>query len=312
MPSLLVIGECMMELKAKGEHEFSREFAGDTYNSAVYAKRWSPNLDVSILSAVGTDPISDAMLERWSTEGIDYSLVPRSEHLHPGIYAITTDKNGERNFIYWRQNSAASQMMPLLESSKGLADIPISSCVYFSGLSLAILNDKDKKSLLKLIAKLRSQGAKIAFDPNYRPRMWRDLEHAKEWINKAYSTCDIAFPGMDDHQALFSHQGHHAIHNFLHQFSCTEVIIKCGAFGVFTYHKRRACSHHPFKAAPNQIDSTAAGDSFAGTYLASRLSGSAIPEAVDNAAMVASVVVQHPGAIIDREIYKEIIFSETL
>lgn len=49
MSSLLAIGECMMELNAQGDQGFSRAFAGDTYNSAVYAKRWNPELKVSML-----------------------------------------------------------------------------------------------------------------------------------------------------------------------------------------------------------------------------------------------------------------------
>ncbi len=83
MTSLLVIGECMMELSAQDDLYYARAFAGDTYNAAVYAKRWCPELEVSYLSAVGTDAISDAMLEQWLTEGIDCLLVVRSEDAPP-------------------------------------------------------------------------------------------------------------------------------------------------------------------------------------------------------------------------------------
>lgn len=304
MSSLLAIGECMMELNAQGDQGFSRAFAGDTYNSAVYAKRWNPELKVSMLSAVGNDTISNSMLEHWSREGIDYSLVPRSQTAHPGIYAITTDDKGERSFLYWRKQSAATQMMTLLQANGGAAALPDFDYVYFSGLSLAILEDDDKAALLELAKNLRQRGAKIVFDPNYRPKMWRDLEHATSWMQKSYTLCDIALPGLEDHEALFGQTDQQSIYQFLQQYGCSEVVIKCGALGVFAYGAGAEPSHLPFTPAPKQLDSTAAGDSFGGTYLAARMSGAGIGQSVANAASIAGLVVQHRGAIIDRQQYQ--------
>jgi 2-dehydro-3-deoxygluconokinase len=48
------------------------------------------------------------------------------------------------------------------------------------------------------------------------------------------------------------------------------------------------------------VDTTAAGDSFAGAYLAGRLAGMEAPEAAGLGAELAAVVVQSPGAIIAR------------
>ncbi len=161
MTSLLVIGECMMELSAQDDLYYARAFAGDTYNAAVYAKRWCPELEVSYLSAVGTDAISDTMLEQWLTEDIDCSLVVRSEDAPPGIYTIATDADGERSFVYWRDHSAATQIMQLLRACGGAKIIPNFDYVYFSGICLAILSDEDKGSLLDLVQSLRNCGANV-------------------------------------------------------------------------------------------------------------------------------------------------------
>jgi len=307
MSSLLVIGECMMELNTQYDNGYTKAFAGDSYNCAVYAKRWQPTLNVSYLTAVGTDDISEEMLNEWASEGIDHSLVMKIERAQPGIYIISTDDSGERSFTYWRKDSAATQLMQALVRVGGKEAIPYFDYVYFSGISLAILNDTDKKLLLDLIQDLRSRGAKIAFDPNYRASMWQCEEHAKFWIESAYQCCDIALPGLDEHNVLFKQTKPQQVREQLQAFGVRESVVKCGEQGVCCYGGNDSFSHLPFTPAENQLDSTAAGDSFAGTYLASRIVGQSRAESLDNAAKIAGFVVQHKGAIVNKLSYQKFV-----
>lgn len=307
MPSLLVIGECMMELNTHGSDSFARAFAGDTYNSAVYAKRVQPQLDVGIFTAVGTDAISDMMVDAWTYEGIGSETVQRTDTANVGIYAISTDDTGERSFTYWRKDSAATQMMQRLAENGGADSIPAVDIVYFSGISLGVLNDDDKAALIDLVTQLKARGSTVAFDPNYRPKMWRDLEHAKEWMTKAYAACSLAFPGLEDHEALFDQTTAAEIKDFLRELKVDEIVVKCGGDGVYGYDGDDNESHLPFTPAPVQVDSTAAGDSFAGGYLASRLVEDSIADSIATAAKVAGFVVQHRGAILDKQLFKDFI-----
>ena len=78
---LVVVGECMLELSGNpSSGNLKSGFAGDTYNAAVYAKRWANNLQVSFLTAIGHDHISKSMLEQISSENIDPSLILRSKN----------------------------------------------------------------------------------------------------------------------------------------------------------------------------------------------------------------------------------------
>ena len=309
MSSLLVIGECMMELNIQPDNSYVKSFSGDSYNCAVYAKRWQPILNVSYLTAVGTDDISEEMLKQWASEDIDYSLVMKIENAQPGIYIISTDTVGERSFSYWRKNSAATQLMQALVNMGGVEEIPFFNYVYFSGISLAILSDSDKESLLALIQRLRFQGAKIAFDPNYRASLWESEEHAKYWLENAYQCCDIALPGLDEHSLLFKQNTPQEIREQLQTFGVRESVVKCGEQGICCYGGNDSFTHLPFMPAEHQLDSTAAGDSFAGTYLASRIVGQSRAESLNNAANIARFVVQHKGAIVDKSCYQEFIDS---
>ena len=302
MSSLLTIGECMLELRKASDGGVTSAFAGDTYNSAVYAKRFSPDIKVGFLTALGLDPFSADMLKTWQQEQIDTSLVATSQTRNLGIYSVSTDEQGERSFAYWRKESAATDFMQLIEETHVVG--ANYDCIYFSGITLAILSDKDKHKLMDLIERCAHEGAKIAFDPNYRPAMWQNPSHARSWFETAYSLTDIAFPGLDDHNALYGHEQKQDIHDFLNGFDISLQIIKCQDKGVFAFSHRDLVHHEPFKPAPVQVDSTAAGDSFSGTFLSSMLSGKNIKNAVLDACEIASLVVQHPGAVIDKQTYK--------
>ena len=214
MTSLALIGECMMELNAIDTLNFKRSFGGDTYNTAVYAKRWQPNIHVYYLSAIGTDTLSNEMLTQWKAEDLNTDYVLTSDTAQLGIYAITNE-SGVRDVSYWRKDSAAIQIMKLLEEKGGIEFLPKFDYLYFTGISLGILSDVDKEKLLDLIKQMKKQGTVIAFDPNYRKKLWSSIEEAARWITKAYEICDIAFPGVGDHKAIFGHLDHKEVYAYI-------------------------------------------------------------------------------------------------
>ena len=277
--SLLVIGECMMELAGSGD-SIQRAFAGDTYNSAVYAKRRYDNIDVQILTAVGRDSVSEAMKAQWD--------------------------RGERSFTYWRKNSAATELAALL-TDEIRARTSTFDMIFFSGITLAILPDSDKSIFLDVLTQARAKGTTIAFDPNYRPALWDDKHQATNWLSQAYRLVDIALPGLTDHREIFGHESVQDVRRFLDAFGIEEIILKAEENGVFGYCSGQPPIHLEITEQKRPTDTTGAGDSFAGTYLAERLQGSSVISALDSAAQIASLVVQHRGAIVDESKYREFI-----
>ncbi|MDO6612291.1 sugar kinase [Shewanella sp. 1_MG-2023] len=306
MKSILAIGECMMELSHHSDNLLKRSFAGDTYNALVYAKRYNKKLDCKYLTAIGEDAISGEMLNVLRQHDLNSQCVIASTNATIGIYAIHTDSNGERSFSYWRNQSAATQMMKLMSLEQMVSKIGHVDSVFFSGITLGILSDEDKHLLLSLINTLRENGSQIVFDPNYRPAMWRGTIHATQWINLAYGHSDIVLPGIEEHQTLFNHQSPIQIMQHCQDLNVKEIVVKCGELGTYVYQYGELIFHQPFIPAEQQVDSTAAGDSFAGTYLAARLSGFDIEGALIDAANIARQVVQHTGAIINQKNYQSV------
>lgn len=305
MVNLLALGEGMLELKFDQQGQLVHKFAGDTLNAAIYAKRWSDKLTVQFYSAIGQDAFSHQMIQYLGSENINTDSLLISSTNNIGIYAIETDERGERSFNYWRKDSAATQMLKMLKELGGVSALPASEIIFFSGISLAILSDEDKAYLFDVIEGMRKKGSKIAFDPNYRAKMWRDEQHAIEWFTKAFEISDIVLPGLDEQQDLYHQQTVEDVKSFMFNLGVKELIIKAGKEGVYGFSCDESC-HVPFNPAPQQIDSTAAGDSFAGTFLSSRLFGDSIKQSIINADSVAREVVQYRGAIIDEGIYQEL------
>ncbi|WP_016956514.1 sugar kinase [Catenovulum agarivorans] len=300
MSTLVVIGEAMLELREKDACSLHKSFAGDVLNTAVYAKRFDQDLSVEFMTGVGQDNYSQQLVAQCQQYGVGTQYMWQHPQANIGIYSINTDSTGERFFTYWRKGSAASKIIELLDGQNSL-EFSSDTVIYFSGISLAILSDEDKDKLLAYLNTYQQQGLKIAFDPNYRERLWRDKQHAQSYFDKCYALADILLPGLDDHQTLYGHTSPEAIEAYIKPFGYQELIIKAGKAGVFGFSTNEQC-HIPFKAAPKQVDATAAGDSFAGTYMAARLQGLAVEQAISHACDVARVVVQFPGAILDPQL----------
>lgn len=296
---LMAIGECMVELVHTRDDSVKLGFAGDTLNALIYAKRWKPETECLFFSAVGFDNFSNKMMAFFEQNGINTEAVARSKNRNVGLYSIVTDQHGERSFDYWRDQSAAKAMMSLHKVQA--TELNTIDMVYFSGIGLSILSDADKEELLGLIQTYRAKGTLVAFDSNYRASMWNGYQHAQTWFDKAYRISDIALPGLDDHKSVYHHQSIEEVVDYLNQVGCSEYVVKAGTQGMFGYKDKLVVHQQPFNPAPCQVDSTAAGDSFAGVYLANRLSNHSIATSIQAADVAAREVVQHAGAIISAD-----------
>lgn len=296
MTRVICIGECMVELRAVGEDTFARSYAGDVYNTAVYLKRSLPGAQVQFLTATGDDAMSDAMRRRWDEEGIDDALAFSVEGGSAGLYMIETDAFGERSFHYWRRHSAAKRWLALLKAG-GDSALRGADIVYFSGISLAILDPDERPAAIELLRHLRTHVGRIAFDPNVRPRLWQSPDAAVQSMRAALSACDIALPSTEDLAWLFQVDEPMRQTDLLMEMGVSEAAVTLGAGGCLIADGDRR-TQLPGLQVERVVDTSGAGDAFNGVYLANRLQGSSPQDAAKAALLVASRVVTHAGAIV--------------
>ncbi|OIZ94389.1 hypothetical protein A1D18_06000 [Candidatus Rickettsiella isopodorum] len=296
-----VIGEAMLELSHQTSTSLSLSFAGDTLNFAIYLRRLLRNqaFDIHYVTALGHDAYSDQMLSDWQTEGLKTDLIRRIENKLPGLYLIRTDSKGERTFYFYRSNSAARDLFKgdnQIDLSKQLIGMDY---LYFSGISLAILDEASRGYLESILQKAKQKGSKIIFDINYRPSLWINSDSARKAIQPFLKYVDIALPTFIDDQLVFGDATPEACVQRLLENGVTEIVVKCGAepalVATVNYQQRV-----PTCLVDKVIDTTAAGDSFNGAYLAARLLGFDPIKASLYGHELAAKVIKQAGAIIPR------------
>jgi Sugar kinases, ribokinase family len=298
---IALFGECMIELRGEFFGTMQQTYGGDTLNTAVYLARLvaDSGIRVAYATELGTDAYSDAMAAAWASDGIDTAMVSRTVGKMPGLYTIQVDAHGERTFYYWRDMSAAKDYFvgPSSPLEDSLADIDV---FYYSGISLAVQPESGRERLMAFIEKLRARGGRVAFDNNYRPRIWRGSPATVSWYDRAFANADTAFVTLEDNMALYGLDTDAALRHAL-DLPTAEMVIKRGVDPALVRLKGAAPVEVPTFAVAKVVDTTGAGDSFAAGYLAARLQGQSPVVAARSGNKMASIVVQHPGAIIARE-----------
>ena len=302
MKNIYFIGECMVELRAMSAATLHQSFAGDVYNSAVYLKRCFPQVTTSVVTALGQDNLSKKMLERFESEQINTQLVFAHDSKVPGVYYIETDEHGERSFIYWRNDSAAKKVVDFLDAD-ALEQLCQGDMFFFSGISLAIIEESAREHFWKVVTQLKGTGVKIVFDPNYRARLWNSIEETKEQYHLAFTLAYITLPGVEDLTTLYGVHSVEAVVEYLEPYKIEEIIVKNGPESVVT-KQADTLQSHTIIPVTNVVDTTSAGDAFNGVYLGARLSDKSISSAVQLAAKAAGAVIQQPGAIAPKDIFQ--------
>ncbi len=304
MTRVAAIGECMIELRHADAATLRLGFGGDTLNTAVYLARVGreAGLRVDYVTALGDDVYSDDMIGAWQEVGVGTDLVARLPGRLPGLYIIRTDTRGERSFTYFRSAAAARDMLRDGRDARLIERLSGYDCLYFSGITLSILDDGQRLLLMDLLERLRGTGTRIAFDSNFRPAGWPDIAAARHWMNEALRRCDIALPTLDDEQRLFGDADAEACLARLRQLGIGEIVLKLSAEGSLVWSSgASAATHVPSVTVATVVDTTAAGDSFNAGYLFGRLTGRDPAAAAAIGSRLAAVKIQHPGAIIARD-----------
>jgi 2-dehydro-3-deoxygluconokinase len=324
---IVCIGEAMLELSRQGKN-WRLGYGGDTLNTAIHLAR--AGHDVAYLTAIGCDPMSAGLEAQWAAEGLDTSLVLDHPARSTGLYSISTDNKGERSFSYWRDTSAARDMFALPGIAAALAAAEQADLIVYSLITLAILPPEGREQLFALCQRVRARGGKVAFDGNYRPRLWANAAEAREARDAGIACADIGLPTLDDELSLSETPNRHAelvsasmpqttnsskvkawtlkqvqgddggadgVNAHWTTLGCPETIVKLGANGARLPDGRII----PPPEILQPVDTSGAGDAFNGGYLAAWMNGASVEDAAMAGHRLAGWCVMQRGAIPARD-----------
>ncbi|WP_159949181.1 sugar kinase [Rhizobium sp. 18065] len=301
MKRIVSIGECMGELSETDvPGALSMGFAGDTLNTAWYLRRMLPgDWTVDYVTAVGTDGLSNRLVEYLDSERIGTGHIQRLSDKTIGLYYIEL-KHGERSFTYWRSDSAAKR----LASDVATLELALAgaSIAYWSGITLAILAPADRQTLIDVLKRFAAQGGKVIFDPNLRPRLWESPDAMREWITRAASIADLCLPSHEDEASWFGDRDAEETARRYRQAGAKRVAVKNGPDEISLLGADGELSNVPVQPAANVVDTTAAGDSFNAGFIAAELAGGTMAQAARAGATLAGRVIGARGALVPQAI----------
>jgi 2-dehydro-3-deoxygluconokinase len=289
---LLCMGEPMLEFNQlppnpDGTQHYLEGFGGDTSNAAVAAARQGAR--VGYITALGQDMPGDAFMALWQREGVSTTTVRRSDRYQTGVYFVTHDSAGH-HFLHYRANSAAAMYTASDLPEDAIAAAKI---LFVSGISQGI-SASACDAVFAAIATARRSGVKVAYDTNYRPRLWPPARAAAT-MHAAMAGADFAVPGMEDVQTLTGLTEPQAMLDFYLRLGCKLVLLKMGEAGAWlaTADERALIPAYKVKA----VDATGAGDTFCGSFFARILAGDAPVRAARYASVAAALKCTGYGAV---------------
>lgn len=234
-----------------------------------------------IVARVGNDPAGSASMSEFDSLGVEHGdcVVPGAQ---TGVVVVLVDLAGERTMF--PEPGANSGL-----SIKDLPELSEIQVVYLSGY--ALLDEFSRPGVLDIIEKIRGRNIPIFFDPATVGGMSQvDIKEIRSWL----PLMSALF--MNEEEAIFL-TDHVQLESALDALlkSSPTVIIKCGSEGAIGKFRGGEVTKVP--ALPTHVvDTTGAGDSFAGGFIAAWLDNPDLKSCMMAGASAAAQCVSIVGA----------------
>jgi ribokinase len=253
---------------------FASHPGGKGGNQAVAAARMGAR--VSFIGAVGDDELGEAALADLSAEGVDVSRIARLPDISTGVALIVVDERGQ-NQIAVASGANAGVDGRLVESATRSIDMPVGSA-YLANLEVG------DDAVLAGARFAVAHGLHVVINP----------APARQLTAELLDLAPVLVPNQQEAESLTGEAQPDAAALALAARSGAPVIVTLGAAGALLVGPD-GVEHLPAPSV-QVVDTTGAGDTFAGVFAAQLASGAALLEAARFAVRAASMSVTVPGA----------------
>ena len=256
---------------------------GDAMNeSSVLARLGSR---VSLLTLLGEDEMGKLLLDRCRLWGIDTSPTAVRREEVTSINLVLVDPEGERRFVTVKDSSlrrlAPEHVLPAAEKLTG------EEIVSFA--SLFVSPCFGVRELEELFGRIKAKGCTLCADMTRRKNgeTAEDMAPALRWL-------DVLFANEEEAVLLTGKATPEAAAQCLHACGVSHVVVKLGKRGGF-YAGEEGSFAFPACPARATVDTTGAGDTFAGSFLHALSRGEELRSCLAFAAAAASLCVEQLG-----------------
>jgi ribokinase len=257
---------------------FSEIPGGKGSNTAVAAS--TLGAEVQFIARIGNDRYAEEALAMYRAKGISTKYILRDATTHTGFAAVLVDDRG-RNLI-----SVAPGANYRLSSE----DLDAAEEAFACSLIVAFQLENRMEVVDYGIRKAHALGAKTLLDPAPAARLPHDLYPYLDFIkpneHEASILTGMAVTGIEEARRAGS---------CLVERGVKVALVTLGELGVVCVSAKGA--HHYVPPLVNAIDTTGAGDTFCGAFLAAFSQGQDLAECIRFANCAASISVTRLGVI---------------
>jgi len=294
-PKICSLGECMIEITHQDTNKYNQSFAGDTFNFSVYLSRQKMRIDY--LTAAGTSSLSKSYLQFMKKEKISTKLVTINKDKELGLILVKNKPNGEKDFYYWRDDSAANHFFNNIDVNNLVKKLKNYNYVYCSGLTLSIMNYFSQLKLQAVLQKLRKKKLKVIFDLNIRKKRWKNKKTINKALNLFLPLTDLLFATEEDIINWKKKMKLNDILKYLKKFRIPHIVYRKDARNNYAVYQNQIF-YRKNTIYNKVIDTGGAGDAFNAKYFSTFIKTNNIMESLQNGHNLGKRVVMKKGAII--------------
>ncbi|MBQ9075715.1 MAG: carbohydrate kinase [Mogibacterium sp.] len=265
MTDILTLGELLIDLTQNGTDElgngqFTAYPGGAPANVAVAAARLGA--DTGFIGKVGDDSFGRSLAETLRKEGVNTDGLFVSDSVPTTMAIVSVDASGEREFSFYRNPGADTQLTTEEAVSVIENDLPL---ILHAG-SLSMTTSPSREACEEALRFAKERGVIISYDPNYRAALWDTEENAVTMMKKLLPLADILKVSDEEMLMLTGTEDFEEGSLVLSGYGPRLVLVTLGSQGVFVRYGEYAEVVPGFRV--KVADTNGAGDTFLGAMLA--------------------------------------------
>lgn len=290
MPDLITFGETMLRLSPpRGERlertrSLNTAIGGAESNVAVAAAQL--NCEAVWMSKLPSSPLGRRITRELQSHGVQPAVAwDEADSARLGTYYLEHGGTPRgTDVIYDRRDASVTTVTP---SELPTDTLESAELFYTSGITPA-LSPTLEETTKTLLTAAHQAGTKTVFDLNYRSKLWAPTA-AGATYESLFPHIDVLVAAERDVGTCLNREGDAVeVSSGLHRdFGFETVVLTRGKHGSVAVHDNNVFEQDAY--ATDTFDPVGSGDAFVGGYLARRIHGGDIPDALTYGAATASL-----------------------
>ncbi|MFC7132026.1 MULTISPECIES: bifunctional 2-dehydro-3-deoxygluconokinase/2-dehydro-3-deoxygalactonokinase [Salinibaculum] len=287
MTGLVTFGETMLRLSPPRGQRLSRVDGFDVHvggaESNVAVAAANLGVDSAWCSALPDTALGERVVHALRGEGVE-PLVTWTDTGRVGTYYL--ERGGRprgQTVVYDRGETPVRELAP---DDLPLARVRDADRCFVSGITPA-LSDQLAETTARLLETAADAGVATALDVNYRSKLWT-TDAARETLTGLFPHVDALFVAERDARSVLDCEGdaEAVAAGLADDYGFETVVVTRGEAGALAVHD---AVHEQAAFETDTVDPVGSGDAFVGGYLAHRLDGGTVPDALAYGAATAAL-----------------------